>query len=70
MVMENPIQVTRVIAVPFCSGGAETATRAENWGESETTVIPQSTIRDKKKKIWALKKNGTSMQQHPDKRRE
>ena len=53
MVMENPIQVTRVIAVPFCSGGAETATRAENCGESETTVIPQRTIMDKKKKIFA-----------------
>lgn len=70
MVMEKPMQVTRVMAVPFCSGGAETATRAENCGESDTTVIPQITMRDKKMTVCALKNNGARMQQHPDKRRE
>ncbi len=48
IVIENPIQLTIVKADPTSSLGAAWATRAENWGESPTTTIPQK-IRNPKK---------------------
>jgi hypothetical protein len=45
IVMENPIQVTKVNAVPLYSGGAVCATNVENCGESEMTVIPHMIIK-------------------------
>lgn len=41
MVIAKPMLVTKVRAVPFDSAGAVWATRAENWGESAITAIPQ-----------------------------
>ena len=44
MVIANPTLVTNVSAVPFDSVGAVCATSAENWGESDITVIPHITM--------------------------
>ena len=41
MVMENPMQLTMVSAVPFVSDAALCATKVENMGESAITTIPQ-----------------------------
>ena len=41
ILIEKPMQFTRVSAVPFNSKGTAEATKVENWGESETTNIPQ-----------------------------
>jgi len=40
ILMANPIQLTRVKAVPLRSGGTEEATRVENCGESVETAMP------------------------------
>lgn len=44
MVIANPMHVVNVSDVPRESAGAFTATRAENCGESGTTVRPQMRI--------------------------
>src|ERR1051326_81126 len=44
IVIEKPIEVTIVSADPVRPSGACLATRAENWGESPTTVIPQRSM--------------------------
>jgi hypothetical protein len=41
IVMENPMQLTIVKAVPFDSVGAFWATKVEKRGESAITAIPQ-----------------------------
>ncbi len=41
MVIEKPIQLTMVSAVPFTSESALCATNVENKGESAMTTIPQ-----------------------------
>lgn len=48
ILIEKPIQLTRVNAVPFNCAGAEEATMVENCGESDTTTMPQNENTSKK----------------------
>src|SRR4026207_1747309 len=66
IVMANPIQVTKVNAVPLYSGGAVCATSAENWGESEITVIPQTIIKPRKSSGLICKQRKETKQQSPE----
>ena len=50
ILMAKPIQFTKVSPVPFNSVGTDAATMVENWGESETTTIPQ--MHNKAMKSW------------------
>src|SRR3982751_1483097 len=63
MVIENPIHVTIVRAVPLCATSAEFATIVENCGESAVTAMPQRMIITKKIISDVLINNGESKQQ-------
>ena len=65
IVIEKPMELTIVSAVPFISAGAFWATSVEKRGESAMTTIPQ-----KSKKITNRISNSTAnikgeMRQHP-----
>ena len=66
MVMEKPMQVTIVMAVPFEAAGAFCATRLENTGESVMTTNPQNTRKPINAGKGKLKASGESRQQEPD----
>jgi len=66
IVIANPIEVTMVNAVPLFEIGADCATRVENCGESDTTVIPQINNIDKKNSGERLKIKGDDKQQTPE----
>src|SRR3712207_3236496 len=65
-VMENPMHVMKVNAVPLFSGGAVCATNAENCGESAITARLHTNRKMMNTKNGACNMNGTSMQQMPD----
>src|SRR3972149_7150770 len=66
MVIEKPIQLAMVSAEPTSSLGALWAFKAENCGESPTTVIPQNSRNARKTGVDALKKSGETAQQMPE----
>ena len=66
IVIANPIEVTMVNAVPLFAAGADCATRVENCGESDTTVIPQINKINKKNAGERLKIKGDNKQQAPE----
>ena len=51
IVIENPMQLTIVNAVPFDSAIAFCATKVENNGESAITTIPQTNM-NRINKVW------------------
>jgi len=66
MVMENPMQLTTVKAVPRLLGSTFFETSVENIGESATTATPQN-IMNKRNAVGPRKKaSGQSRQQDPD----
>ena len=60
------MEVTMVSAVPLFSCGAAVATNAENWGESATTLQPQTSISKRKNGRGRRKKKGENRQQIPE----
>ena len=68
MVMENPIQVTIVMAVPFEAGGAFKATRPENTGESAITTNPQKNKKAISKGADVVNKKNGDNRQHKQER--
>ena len=64
--IRNPIELAIVSAEPTYSGGAFFAFRAENWGESPTTVIPQIKRKMINKVKSKPKNSGDNRQQAPD----
>ena len=54
MVIEKPMLLTIVSAVPVFSFGADWATSVENCGESEITVVLQVNIKTRKRKKGIL----------------
>ena len=66
MVMEKPMQVTIVMAVPFEAGGAFCATILEKTGESAITTNPQNIRKAMNAGKGQLNASGDSTQQQPD----
>ena len=70
IVIENPIQLTIVSAVPINCVGAFLATNVENSGESAITTMPQSTRKEiKSRGELSEKDQGEMIQQQQDKKR-
>src|SRR5687768_3926966 len=68
MVMEKPIQLTMVNAVPRLSTGAFCATNVENRGESAITTHPQINRKMTNSAVELFNKNkGDARQQRQDK---
>ena len=67
MVIEKPIQLTIVKAVPLDSAGALMATKVENNGESAITTSPQKIRKIIRTNTWPwLKTKGETRQHEPD----
>ena len=67
IVIENPIQFTKVKEVPLDSSGALWATKVENNGESAITAIPQRNRKQRKRKVeFEKRKSGEIIQQRQD----
>ena len=68
IVIENPIQLTIVKAVPLSFDGAFWATKVENKGESAITTIPQNSKKTINKFLFATwNRKGAAIQQIQDK---
>ena len=66
MVIENPMQVINVSAVPLCCGGAVCATNAENCGESAITIRLQKNTNTKNNGSAIAVEKNYNTQQHPE----
>src|SRR5829696_1065844 len=66
IVMKNPMEVTIVSAVPLYCRIVDCATRVENCGESETTVVPQINKKKRNKGCTRAKLSGAATQQKND----
>ena len=66
MVMEKPMQVIKVSAVPLCCGGAHCATSAENCGESDITDKLHININPKNNGKESSNTKGAAIQQQPE----
>lgn len=66
MVMENPIQLTMVNAVPLIFTGALAATKVENCGESAMTTIPQKSKKEINKTGEKFHTKGDKRQHNPE----
>ena len=66
IVIANPIQFTKVMAVPFNSEGTALATKFENCGESAVTAIPQKHHPIKNNSDGSRNNNGERRQRDPE----
>ena len=70
IVIEKPMQLTMVRAVPIDAFGAVWATNVENCGESEITTNPQKNRKSRNKKGGISNAKRESKQQQPDANKE
>lgn len=66
MVMAKPMHVVIVMADPLTSGRAFCATKAENCGESATTINPQKIMIAKNNSCGKPNRKGDIKQQRPE----
>ena len=65
IVMEKPMQLTIVSAVPFISPEAFWATRVEKRGESAITTMPQNSMKPINKFSYSTKNTNGEIRQQP-----